>query len=57
MGASLDEKSKDYFDTRVRDTFKAAQYPTGHSVFEYFYDARRNHEFVNWETKLQNFSY
>ena len=52
MGSSLDEKSKDYFDTTVRDTFKAAQYPAGHSVFDFYYDARKNKEFINWETKL-----
>jgi hypothetical protein len=51
MGASLDERSKDHFDTHVRDIFKAAQFPSG-SVFDYYYDSKKNHEFINWDTKL-----
>ena len=27
LGPALNDKSKDYFDTTVKDCFKAAQYP------------------------------
>lgn len=27
LGSALNDKSKDYFDTTVKDCFKAAQYP------------------------------
>ena len=57
MGSSLDEKSKDHFDTTVRDTFKAAQFPAGATVFDFFYEQKKAREFLSWETRLQPFSY
>ena len=57
MGSSLDEKSKDYFDTTVRDTFKAAQFPAGGTVFDFFYEQKKAREFQSWDTRLQPFTY
>ena len=42
LGGALDEKSKDAFDTVVRDIFKACQYPQGFTVFDYFYDLKKS---------------
>jgi len=40
LGSALSDKSKDYFDTTVKDCFKAAQYPAPCTVFDYFYDIK-----------------
>lgn len=55
LGAALDEKSKDSFDTCVRDIFKACQYPQGFTVFDYFYDLKKSKQWVPWDDKVPNF--
>jgi dynein heavy chain len=57
MGASLDEKSKDYFDTFVRDNFKSAQFPTQQQVFDYYYDLKKTKSWIHWDTIVSKFEY
>ena len=42
MGGSLDERSKDRFDDVVRDCFKGVQIPPGGSVYDYYFDAKKD---------------
>jgi hypothetical protein len=55
MGASLDPKGKDFFDTIVRDQFKMCQIPAPATVFDYFYDLRKEKCFKEWHTKVEPF--
>ena len=57
LGASLDEKSKDYFDTQVREIFKIAAYPSNFTVFDYFYDLKKTKTWVPWAERVPNFTY
>jgi hypothetical protein len=41
MGGALDERSKDYFDTLVKDSFKSAQFPSAFTVFDYYFDLKK----------------
>ena len=52
LGASLDEKSKDHFDTCVRDVFKAVQYPSGFTAFDYFFDLKKSKDWVPWDNRV-----
>ena len=56
LGSSLSDKSKDYFDSTVREHFKAAQYPAPFTVFDYFYDLKA-HTFKPWSDKVKEFVY
>ena len=55
LGASLDEKSKDYFDSTVREIFKIAAYPSGFTVFDYFYDLKKTKCWIPWDDKVPVF--
>jgi hypothetical protein len=46
MGGALDERSKDYFDTLVKDNFKGAQFPSQFTVFDYYYDLRKTKQWM-----------
>lgn len=51
LGGALDERSKDFFDTTVKDLFKAVNYPNvgvSCGVFDFFYDLRREKVFKAW---------
>jgi hypothetical protein len=52
MGASLDERSKERFDDTVRDVFKGVQFPPNLSVYDYFFDAKKDKSFKLWATKV-----
>ena len=56
LGAALEEKSKDYFDSTVRDIFKIAAYPSGFTVFDYFYDLKKK-AWIHWEDRVPQFVY
>ena len=55
LGASLDPKGKDIFDSIVRDQFKSCQIPPQDTVFNYFYDLRKDKCFKEWHTKVEPF--
>jgi dynein heavy chain len=57
LGAALDEKSKDQFDTCVRDIFKAVQYPAGQPVFDFFYDMKKGAEWLPWDNRVPTFQF
>jgi dynein heavy chain, axonemal len=57
MGASLDAKGKDVFDSLIRDQFKSAQFPSSGLVFDYFYDLKKDKVFKNWNEKVETFNY
>jgi hypothetical protein len=52
LGASLDERSKERFDDTVRDTFKGVHIPPNFSVFDYFFDLKKDKSFKPWNTKV-----
>lgn len=52
LGASLDERSKERFDDTVRDVFKGVHFPPASSVFDYFYDLKKDKTFKPWSTKV-----
>jgi dynein heavy chain len=41
IGGSLDQAGKDRFDTIVRDQFKSAQIPSSFTVFDYYFDMKK----------------
>ena len=55
MGASLDDRSKERFDDTVRDVFKGVPIPPQQSVFEYFFDLRKDKSFKPWSSKVPAF--
>lgn len=56
MGSALSDKSKDYFDSTVREQFKAAAYPNGFTVFDYCFSLKE-HSFKPWGEKVKNFEF
>jgi len=52
MGASLDDRSKERFDDVVRDAFKNVSIPPNFSVYDYFFDMKRDKSFKPWITKV-----
>lgn len=52
MGASLDERSKERFDDVVRDTFKGVQFPPNFTVYDYFFDGKKDKSFKPWASKV-----
>jgi dynein heavy chain len=57
LGASLDERSKDFFDTFIRDNFKSAQIPSGFTSFDYYYDLKKSKQWLPWDNQVQKFEY
>jgi dynein heavy chain len=57
MGASLDERSKERFDDIARELFKGAQIPQVGSVYDYFYDMKKEKLFKPWASKVPSFVY
>ena len=57
LGASLDLRGKDVFDTVVRDQFKSCSIPAGFTVFDYFYDLRKDKIFKPWQERVEKFEY
>jgi len=54
LGSALSDKSKDYFDSTVREQFKAAQYPAGFTVYDYYFNLKE-HQFMPWSTKVKDY--
>jgi dynein heavy chain len=57
MGASLDEKSKDFFDSLVKELFKTASFPPALTVYDYYYDLRKEKSWKEWQTRVDKFEY
>ena len=57
MGAALDEKSKDFFDTLVKDLFKTANFPPALTVYDYFYEMKKEKAWKEWQTRVEKFEY
>ena len=57
MGASLDDRSKERFDDTVRDNFKGVQIPPSMSVFDYFFDMKKEKAFKPWASKVPAFEF
>jgi dynein heavy chain len=57
LGGALNEQSKDYFDTVVKDKFKGVSFPPAYTVFDYFYDLRKEKTFKSWESRVDPFVY
>jgi dynein heavy chain len=62
LGGALDERSKDYFDTVVKDCYKTAQFPNQFTVFDYYYDIRAkdrtgSQAWKPWDVKVDKFEY
>jgi dynein heavy chain len=57
IGGSLDQAGKDRFDSIVRDQFKSAQFPSGFTVFDYWYDLKKEKIFKPWTLKVKPFIY
>jgi len=56
LGSGLSDKSKDYFDSTVREQFKAASYPAGFTVFDYYFN-QKEHCFKPWSEKVRDFEF
>jgi dynein heavy chain len=52
MGGAIDERSKEYFDNFIRDNFKPAQVPNGHTVYDYYYDLKKTKTWIPWEQSV-----
>jgi len=57
MGASLDERSKDRFDDCIRDVFKTVQIPPTNSVYDFFFDLKKDKSFKPWSLRVPQFVY
>jgi dynein heavy chain len=57
MGAALDERSKDFFDTFIKDNFKSAQFPQQFTVYDYYYDLKKSKNWMPWDNQVQKFEY
>lgn len=58
LGGALDERSKDYFDTVVKDCFKTAQFPNQFTVFDYYYDLKAKEKtWKPWDVKVDKFEF
>jgi len=57
MGGALDERSKEYFDSFIKDNFKSAQFPGAFTVFDYYYDLRKSKSWMPWDNQVQKFEY
>jgi len=57
MGAGLDEKSKDFFDSLVKELFKTASFPPALTVFDYYYDLKKEKTWKEWQTRVEKFEY
>ena len=57
MGGSLDERSKERFDDTVRDAFKNVTIPPANSVFDYYFDMKKDKSFKPWSMKVPTFVY
>lgn len=57
MGASLDDYSKDRFEDVVREHFKAAGIPSQNSVYDYFFEGKKEKSFKLWSSKVEPFQY
>jgi dynein heavy chain len=57
IGGSLSQTSKERFDTVVRDQFKAASIPSSFTVFDYFYDLKKEKAFRPWQLLVKEFEY
>lgn len=55
LGASLDDRSKERFDDTVRDIMKGVQIPPSNSVFDYFFDCKKDKSFKPWAMKVPAF--
>ena len=54
LGSALSDKSKDYFDSTVRELFKAAAYPPGFTVFDYYFSLK-DHMFRPWSDRVKEY--
>ena len=52
LGASLDVPSKDKFDTTVKDIFNQVKWPPAYSVFDYYFDMKKDKVFKPWTNKV-----
>lgn len=57
MGASLDDYSKDRFEDVIREHFKAAGIPSTNSVYDYFFEGKKEKSFKLWQSKVEAFQY
>jgi dynein heavy chain len=57
LGGALNEQCKDYFDTVVKDKFKSVSFPPAYTVFDYFYDLKKEKQFKAWESRVEPFLY
>ena len=56
LGSALNDKCKEFFDSTIKDCFKAAQYPAACTAFDYFYDMKKK-TFVHWSEKVKDFEF
>ena len=57
MGASLDDRSKERFDDTVRDAFKGVTIPPNFTVYDYYFDMKKDKSFKPWTFKVPTFNY
>jgi len=57
IGGSLEQKGKERFDSVVRDQFKSAQIPPSFTVFDYWFDLKKEKVFKSWASKVPVFQY
>jgi len=55
LGGSLDDRGKERFDDVVRDQFKNVQVPPNFTVFDYYFDLKKDKSFKPWAMKVPNF--
>jgi dynein heavy chain len=57
LGGQLTQKSKEKFDSVIREEWKQAQIPLNGTCFDFFYDMKKEKVFKPWAGKVQPFVY
>jgi len=57
MGGALDEFGKERLDDITKDVFKSVQMPAANTLFDYFYDSKKDKIFKPWAGKVPAFEF
>lgn len=57
LGASLTQNGKDKFDMCIKDQFKAAKIPSTFTIFDHYYDLKKEKTYKAWTVIMKPFEY
>ena len=57
MGGALDQTGQERFDDAIKDIFKSVQMPNTYTMFDFFFDLKKEHTFKAWASRVPPFIY